>query len=475
MGPFGRTAPVSGNVRNVPVPPENTVTTCTFTVETGTPGSPSRSDPAHPSRHNAVSGDAAKAHTTAVGIAVVWCEMGGGNGTADWCGPWDAVPCACSGGAVHPAREQAGRHGRRRGCPTGQLGGDLGGREHRHRRRARRRLLRVGAAWVFTRSGGVWTQQGSKLVGTGAVGAAEQGHSVAISADGNTAIVGGPNDSHNSSGYGAAWVFTRSGGVWTQQGSKLVGTGAGRRPGPGRATRWRSRRTGTPPSSAGPTTTPSPVRHGCSPAAAECGRSRAASWSARAPSGSARRATRWRSRRTATPPSSVGRHDNSARRRVGVHAQRWGVVAAGQQAGRYGRRSVHACVQGSRLRSRRTATPPSSAGTGQLRRRRRVGVHAQRWGVDAAGQQAGRHRRRRGCLAGPLGGDLGGWEHRHRRRARQLRDRCRVGVHAQRWRVVAAGQQAGRHGRRRRCAQGTSVAISADGNTAIVGGPATTR
>ena len=81
----------------------------------------------------------------------------------------------------------------------------------------------AGAAWVYTRNGGVWTQQGAKLVGTGAVGAAGQGFSVAISGDGNTAIIGGWNDNSN---LGAAWVFTRSGGVWTQQGGKLVGTGA---------------------------------------------------------------------------------------------------------------------------------------------------------------------------------------------------------------------------------------------------------
>ena len=81
----------------------------------------------------------------------------------------------------------------------------------------------VGAAWVWTRSGGVWTQQGSKLVGTGAVGPAYQGNSVSLSADGNTALVGGPLD---NGGAGAAWVWTRSGGVWTQQGPKLVGTGA---------------------------------------------------------------------------------------------------------------------------------------------------------------------------------------------------------------------------------------------------------
>ena len=66
------------------------------------------------------------------------------------------------------------------------------------------------------------TQQGSKLVGAGAVGNATQGAAVALSADGNTVIVGGSYDNLKA---GAAWVFTRSGGDWTQQ-SKLVGTGA---------------------------------------------------------------------------------------------------------------------------------------------------------------------------------------------------------------------------------------------------------
>jgi uncharacterized protein YdbL (DUF1318 family) len=82
----------------------------------------------------------------------------------------------------------------------------------------------AGAAWVWTRSGGVWAQQGNKLVGSGAVGNAQQGYAVALSADGNTAIVGGHMDA--SSAGGAAWVWTRSGGVWTQQGNKLVGSGS---------------------------------------------------------------------------------------------------------------------------------------------------------------------------------------------------------------------------------------------------------
>src|SRR5262249_19694151 len=58
----------------------------------------------------------------------------------------------------------------------------------------------VGAAWVFTRSGGVWSQQGGKLVGSGAVGGAQQGFSVALSC--NTAIVGGNG---GNSFAGGAW------------------------------------------------------------------------------------------------------------------------------------------------------------------------------------------------------------------------------------------------------------------------------
>ncbi len=80
----------------------------------------------------------------------------------------------------------------------------------------------AGAAWVYIRSGTTWTQQ-AKLVGTGNTGAAKQGSSVSLSADGNTAVIGGPAD---NSGAGAVWVFTRSGSAWTQQGDKLTGTGA---------------------------------------------------------------------------------------------------------------------------------------------------------------------------------------------------------------------------------------------------------
>src|SRR5262249_59226174 len=80
----------------------------------------------------------------------------------------------------------------------------------------------VGAAWAYSRSGGVWTQQGAKLVGP-AVGRAYQGFSVSMSGDGDTAIVGGPTDNDL---VGAAWVYIRRTGAWYLLGSKLVGAGA---------------------------------------------------------------------------------------------------------------------------------------------------------------------------------------------------------------------------------------------------------
>jgi hypothetical protein len=80
----------------------------------------------------------------------------------------------------------------------------------------------AGAAWVFTRSGTTWTQQGSKLAGGGESGAGRFGDSVALSADGNTALVGAIADNGE---VGAAWTFTRSGEAWTQSGEKLTGPG----------------------------------------------------------------------------------------------------------------------------------------------------------------------------------------------------------------------------------------------------------
>lgn len=99
----------------------------------------------------------------------------------------------------------------------------------------------IGATWVYTRSGTTWTQQGSRLIGTGYYnpegfnydGNILQGWSVSLSADGNTLAVGAIGDGENIDGWflnnerqGAVWVFTRSGTTWSQQGSKLAISGA---------------------------------------------------------------------------------------------------------------------------------------------------------------------------------------------------------------------------------------------------------
>jgi hypothetical protein len=79
---------------------------------------------------------------------------------------------------------------------------------------------RVGAAWVFVRSSSTWTQQGSKLTANDETGQGQFGYRVALSGDGGTALIG--PDTPQLGGSGAAWVFVRSSSTWTQQGSKLT-------------------------------------------------------------------------------------------------------------------------------------------------------------------------------------------------------------------------------------------------------------
>lgn len=80
----------------------------------------------------------------------------------------------------------------------------------------------TGAVWIWARTGGIWSQQGTKLVGSGSVGISAQGFSVSLSSDGNTAMVGGAGDGRT----GAVWVWTRSEGIWSQFGNKLVAVGS---------------------------------------------------------------------------------------------------------------------------------------------------------------------------------------------------------------------------------------------------------
>ena len=113
--------------------------------------------------------------------------------------------------AGREADRRSGESGRRRIRRSVALSADG---EHGADRRPRDNGA-VGAAWVFTRTGATWTQQGPSLTGAGETAPADFGDSVALSADGNTALIGAGADNGAS---GAAWVFTRSGSTWTQQG-----------------------------------------------------------------------------------------------------------------------------------------------------------------------------------------------------------------------------------------------------------------
>jgi hypothetical protein len=80
----------------------------------------------------------------------------------------------------------------------------------------------IGAVWIFVRNGVNWLQQGNKLVGSGAVGTAQQGTQVALSGDGRTLASGGVADNAYE---GAVWTFTEVESSWTQFDNKVVGTG----------------------------------------------------------------------------------------------------------------------------------------------------------------------------------------------------------------------------------------------------------
>ena len=98
-------------------------------------------------------------------------------------------------------------------------------------------LRLAGAVYIFTRSGGTWSQQaylkasntGNATWDDGSVDGDQFGTSVAISGDGNTVAVGAITEDSNASGSdgdqaddsatsaGAVYVFTRTGTTWTQQ------------------------------------------------------------------------------------------------------------------------------------------------------------------------------------------------------------------------------------------------------------------
>ncbi len=83
----------------------------------------------------------------------------------------------------------------------------------------------AGAAYVFVRSGTMWTQQ-AKL--TAADAAADDSFAESVAVDGDTVLVGAPYaDVMGDGDRGAVYVYSRSGTTWTQQAKLAPSDGVG--------------------------------------------------------------------------------------------------------------------------------------------------------------------------------------------------------------------------------------------------------
>ena len=80
----------------------------------------------------------------------------------------------------------------------------------------------IGQAYIFTRSGTVWTEQAKLLASDGEAG---DWFGLSVSLDGDTAIIGAPYDNDNGDFSGSAYIFERSGTVWTEQAKLLASDG----------------------------------------------------------------------------------------------------------------------------------------------------------------------------------------------------------------------------------------------------------
>jgi len=81
----------------------------------------------------------------------------------------------------------------------------------------------AGSAYVFVRSGGMWTQQQKLTAGDGAAGD-QFGYAVALSGD--TAVLSAPYDDDKGVSSGSVYVFARAGSTWTQQQKILANDGS---------------------------------------------------------------------------------------------------------------------------------------------------------------------------------------------------------------------------------------------------------
>ena len=80
-----------------------------------------------------------------------------------------------------------------------------------------------GAAYIFTRSAGVWSQA-AKL--TASDGEAYDNFGISVAVDGDTVVIGASGDDGNGADSGSAYVFTKANGVWSQAAKLTASDGA---------------------------------------------------------------------------------------------------------------------------------------------------------------------------------------------------------------------------------------------------------
>jgi len=83
--------------------------------------------------------------------------------------------------------------------------------------------LHSGSAYVFTRTGTMWTEQQKLLPADGVV---DMQFGIAVDLDGDTVLIGANRDDDNGIRSGSAYVYTRSGNTWMQQAKLIASDGA---------------------------------------------------------------------------------------------------------------------------------------------------------------------------------------------------------------------------------------------------------
>jgi hypothetical protein len=81
----------------------------------------------------------------------------------------------------------------------------------------------AGSAYVFTESGGFWSEAAKLSAGDGVSG---DWFGISVALNGNTAVIGASRADGNVTDAGSAYVFTESGGFWSEQASLNASNGA---------------------------------------------------------------------------------------------------------------------------------------------------------------------------------------------------------------------------------------------------------